>query len=169
MAGNQSNYARRIYLWVFMRFRRGDGRKTEAGCTRVLQLGQLFHVFCETAFVNDLLFLSLLVGLPPIWICITSRPRCLKPKNKDAKSWTRLEFGWYASIWIDLLQHSLVNRRRSRKTSTLFSSYSMLSFFLSLDDSIVRNAKEWYKKSQYNTTVSSIVTLISSFLTYSFF
>lgn len=130
MAGNQSSYARRIYLWVFMRFRRGGGRKTEVGCTRVLQSGQFsclpWDGLCEWSFCLFLL------GLLPIWIYITFRPRCLKPRSKNGKSWTRLEFGWYASIWIDRLQHSLVNRQQSRKTCTLFDSYSMLlySFYL---------------------------------------
>ena len=121
-----------------------------------------FHIFCEMAFVNWTLFFRFLsfflLGLLPIWICITFRPRFLRPRNKNVKCWTRFEFGWYASIWIDRLQHSSVNRQQSRKTSTLFDSFSILSFFIKhlLVNSIVRNGKEWYKKSQYNTTVSPI-------------
>ena len=38
-----------------------------------------------------------------------------------------------------------------------FDLFSMFFLYIYLGDSIIRNAKEWYKKSQYNTTVSPIV------------
>ena len=116
MAGSPWNSVKHLYLWVSTQHQREDGTKTAAGFTSAWLLGKSWHDL-RVPFKSD----------PPSWIgsqrtsiFIKCRWRSRHQRTKNARFWTKLVFGWSASILIDRRPYSWENRRRSKKICEQF-------------------------------------------------